>query len=104
MVWLHGIKNSTKDDKRYVAKFCMCDEFDKCKGKNTKIVHFGQKGGQTYIDEGKPAKREAYLARHKVNENWNDPLSAGSLSRFILWGQSTSIAKNISSFRKRFNL
>lgn len=85
------IEKSTRAGKRFMATYA-----------NGKVVHFGQAGGQTYIDHGDKAKREAYLARHKKRENWNDPFSAGSLSKFITWGESTDINKNIEAFKKRF--
>jgi hypothetical protein len=69
---------------------------------NGKIIHFGQAGGQTYIDHGDKAKREAYLARHKKRENWNDPFSAGALSRWLLWGDSTNMETNHQAFMKKF--
>ena len=104
-MWLHGIKNSEKPDKRYKAKFCMCDKFDACKGSNTKEVHFGSKGGETYVDHQNKEKRENYLARHSVNDKFDkDPMSPHALSKFILWGDSSSLARNISAFRKRFNI
>lgn len=103
-LWLHGIKKSDRKDKKYKAKFCMCEKFDECKGKHTKEVHFGQKGGETYIDHTDKEKRENYLKRHRKNEDWNDPDTPGALSRWILWGDSTSLARNISAFRKKFNL
>jgi len=31
-------------------------------------------------------------------------MTAGSLSRWILWGDSTSLETNIRSFKQRFNL
>jgi hypothetical protein len=34
-------------------------------------------------------KKDAYLARHKVNEDWTTPYNAGSLSRWILWNKKT---------------
>lgn len=104
-LYLHGIKNSDRKDKRYKAKFCMCKKFDECKGSNTKEVHFGQKGGETYIDHGDKEKRENYLKRHSKNNKFdNDPSSAHALSKFLLWGDSTSLARNIAAFRKKFNL
>jgi len=42
--------------------------------------------------------------RHRANEDWNKPDTAGALSRWILWGDSTSIQKNIADFKKRFSL
>ena len=46
--------------------------------------------------------RAAYIARHRVNENHNDPLTPGALSRWLLWGESRSLARNTAAFRRRF--
>lgn len=86
------ITQSDRKDKRYLATF-----------DNGTKIHFGSKG-QAYIDHGDKAKREAYLKRHAKNENWDDPYTAGALSRWILWGDSTNINKNINDFKKRFSL
>jgi len=68
-----------------------------------KHTDFGSKGMDDYT---KPphdkAQRARYLARHRANENWSNPRSAGSLSRHILWGDSTSIQANLSSFKSKF--
>ena len=70
----------------------------------TKTTHFGAAGYTDYTLSKDKAKREKYLARHKARENWDDYTSAGSLSANILWGDSTSLQKNISAFKKKFNL
>jgi hypothetical protein len=85
------LKPSTHKGKRLMAVF-----------NNGKTVHFGLAGGSTYVDHGDKAKRAAYLKRHLVNENWNDPYTAGSLSRYLLWGDSTSLDKNHNAYMKRF--
>lgn len=100
---LLGIKPSERATKKYVATFCMCDGETKCCDKERKRVHFGQKGSSTYIDHKDEKKKDAYIARHKVNENFNNPLSSGSLSRFILWNKTT-LSASIADFKKRFNL
>lgn len=100
-MWLHGIQKSDRKDKKYKAKFCLCEEFDKCKGKNTKDVYFGATGYEDFTEHQDPKRRENYLKRHKKNENWNKPDTPGALSRWILW-DSTSLGKNIASYRKRF--
>ena len=74
-------------------------EFDD--GKRTS---FGSAGMDDYTIKGDDEQRLRYLMRHKKNENWNDPKSAGALSRYILWGDSTSIEKNLSAYKRRFNL
>ena len=87
------IKPSTRKDKRFMAIF-----------KDGKITHFGAKNGKTYIDHQDKQKRDAYLARHRVNENWKDPYSAGALSRFILWGDYSLIDGNIASYNRKFSI
>ena len=87
------IQKSTRKGKRFMAIF-----------KNNKVVHFGSAVGKTYIDHGDKIKRQNYLARHSVSENWKDGYSAGALSRFILWGDYTSIDGNIASYKRMFNV
>ena len=85
------IEPSTRKDKRFMAIF-----------KNGQIVHFGSKHGSTYIDHHDKIKRDNYIKRHSKNENWNDPYSAGALSRWILWGDYTTLNENHQAFMKRF--
>ena len=66
-------------------------------------VHFGLKGGSTFIDHKDEAKRKAYIARHRVNENWSNPKTAGALSRYILWEKPT-LPEAISAFKSRYNI
>ena len=87
------LESSTRRDKRLMATF-----------QDGRIVHFGFKGGRTYIDHGDKEKRKNYLARHKVNEDWSDPYSPGALSRYLLWGDSTDLEKNHRKFMKLFNV
>jgi hypothetical protein len=87
------IQKSTRKGKRFMATFA-----------NGKTVHFGATAGRTYIDHQDKAKRTAYLARHKVNENWNDPYSAGALARWLLWGDSTSLEANHQAFMNKFKV
>ena len=75
-----------------------------------KTTHFGQATANDYLIYSKTSKaiadekRKLYLARHEKNENWSDATSAGALSRYLLWGQSSSLKQNIIDFKKRFNL
>ena len=84
---------SLRKGKRFVATF----EDPK------KTIHFGSKGGSTYIDHHDKSKRENYLKRHEVNENWNE-VNTGSLSAFLLWGKSTNLESNLIRYVKRFDL
>jgi len=86
------IKPSTRKDKRFMATF-----------NNGKTIHFGLRGGQTYIDHGDKIKRENYINRHKKNEDWTK-VNAGSLSRFLLWGDYTTLEQNHNVYMKKFNI
>ena len=100
---LLSIKPSDRPAKKYVATFCMCEGETKCCDKDRKKVNFGAKGSSTYLDHHDEKKRKAYIARHEPRENFNNPMTAGSLARFILWNK-TSLADSIRDFKKRFNL
>jgi len=82
--------------------------FEKDNGRQV-TTHFGSKGFLDYTKYYKQdpklakEKRASYLARHRVNEDWNDVTSAGALSRWILWSEPT-IEQSIKKFKKRFNL
>ena len=102
-MYLLSLKKSDKPEKKMVAVFCKCKEKNACKGKNTKTVHFGQKGSSTYLDHGDDKKKDAYIARHKVNEDFNDPTTRGSLARWILWNKKT-LSASLADFKKRFKL
>ena len=85
--------NSERQGKRFVATF----EDPK------RTIHFGSEKGSTYIDHHDKIKRENYLKRHEVNENWSK-VNAGSLSAFLLWGKSTNLESNLIRYVKHFNL
>jgi len=91
------IKKSTKPEKKLMAVFT------KDNGRE-KTIHFGSAGMADYTKTRDKEQRSRYLKRHRRRENWNNPESAGSLSRWILWGPFTSKQKNISAFKRRFNL
>lgn len=87
------IKESTRPTKRYMATFS-----------NGKTVHFGSRGSTTYIDHKDKKKRDDYIARHKVREDFDNPYSAGALSRWLLWGDYTDLEKNHKAFMKRYKV
>ena len=72
--------------------------------KRTKTTYFGSAGMDDYTKTKDKEQRKRYLDRHRKNENWNNYESAGSLSRYILWGNSTSLRENIRTYKSRFNL
>tara|TARA_R110000744_G_scaffold289315_1_gene400209 strand:- start:132 stop:407 length:276 start_codon:yes stop_codon:yes gene_type:complete len=89
------IEKSDRKEKRFVAIF-----------DNGKKIHFGFKGGSTYIDHKDKVKRKNYIARHEVNEKqfYKDPYRPATLSRFILWGDATNLNQAIKDYKKKFNL
>ena len=48
-------------------------------------------------------KKAAYLKRHRKYEDWEDPRTAGALSRWILWNKPT-IEESIENYIKRFHM
>ena len=91
------LKESTKAGKKLMAVF----ESDNGRKKST---HFGAAGMDDYTLTKDKEQRDRYRTRHKKDLETGDPTRAGFLSYYILWGDSTSRAANISAYKKRFNL
>lgn len=104
---LKSIKKSDRPEKKYVAEFIITSAQNKPSTK--KRVHFGANGMGDYIKFSKMSKntgdehKQRYLNRHKKREDWNDPLTAGALSRWVLWNKR-SLRESISDYKTRFNL
>mgnify|MGYP001477705682 CR=1 FL=1 len=90
------IKKSTNEKKKYMATF-----YDGTK--KVKTTHFGAAGMSDYTKHKDPARKQRYINRHKTNENWDNYMSAGSLSRYILWGEPT-LRASIQKYKEKFNL
>ena len=84
------IKPSNKTDKKYMA---IIDD--------NKTVHFGAAGMSDYTKHKDKERKERYLARHKNNEQWNNPLTAGFYATNILWNKPT-ITESIRDTNRRF--
>jgi len=65
-----------------------------------KKIHFGSINGYTYVDGASEKTKENYILRHG-NEDWTT-INPGSLSRYILWGNSRDIEKNADAYADRF--
>ena len=87
------ITKSAKYDKRLKADF------------GNKTVHFGAKGGSTFVDHKDPKTKANWEARHKVRENWKDYDSAGALSKHVLWNKPTLTAsiRDLNARQKQYN-
>jgi len=91
------IKPSTTKAKKLMAIF-----YDE-KNKKIKTTHFGQKGASDFTINKDKERKDKYLKRHEKRENWNDYMTAGSLSRWILWNKPT-LKASISDYKQRFKL
>ena len=75
------LKKSTKPNKKYEAIFQ-----NRKTGRN-KIIHFGASGMEDYTIHKDPARMELYLKRHSKREDWDNMMTAGALSRWLLWSK-----------------
>ena len=87
---------STREGKKYTAIF-----YDEERNK-IKTTHFGAIGYTDFTLTADQDRKENYLSRHG-KEDWNDYMSAASLSRWILWNYK-SLSKSYNDYLKRFNL
>lgn len=92
---LVSVKKSIKPTKKYTATFKVGDK--------EKMVHFGAEGYTDYTLGASDETRQAYRARHR-NDRIDEPMTAGALSYFLLWGVSRNLNKNISLFKKQFKV
>ena len=95
----NGVKITRSDQSNKKLKAVFFDS----QGRKIKTTHFGAKGYSDYTKHKDNDRKKRYLARHRVNENWNDPTSAGALSRWILWNKK-SLDASVSDYERRFNL
>ena len=76
-------KAPLKSDKKFVAHFQ-----NRRSGRSTR-VYFGQRGAKDFTIHGDPKRKRRYIERHKRRERWDDPVTAGALSRWLLWERAT---------------
>ena len=73
----------------------------------TKTISFGSAGMDDYTLTHDKAQRDRYRTRHAkdlLTAASKTGVSAGALSYFVLWGESTNMSQNIASYRRRFGL
>jgi len=73
---------------------------------DTKTTQFGYKGMSDFTKHHDEDRKSSYLARHGAKssgQKWNDPTTAGSLSRWVLWNKK-SLSESKKSFKNKFNL
>jgi len=97
---LLAIERSTSPGKKWMAVF-------RSDAGRTRKIHFGASGMDDYLHTHDKAQRDRYRTRHAKDlqtDASRTGVSAGALSYYILWGDSTSMGANISSYKKRFGL
>jgi hypothetical protein len=89
---LIAFRKSPKKGKKYVAVFA-----------NPKMtIHFGSDVSQTFAEGASTEKKENYIKRHKVREDWTK-INAGSLSRYVLWSKP-SVQQGLQEFMRIFRV
>ena len=91
---LISLEKSNKPNKKLVIKF----------SDPNLTIHFGSKYSSTYLDHHDKVKRTYYLKRHKVNEDWGNPISRGALSMWLLWGSTTDLKTNLLNYIDLFDI
>ena len=83
---------SNKPEKRLKAQFA------------TKAVHFGAKGGSTFLEHGDATTKRNWEKRHMVREDWEDYDTAGALSKHVLWNRKTISAslRDLNARQKQY--
>lgn len=104
------IKKSKSDKYKYTVTFFFPfsqplppGSKEKKGGAKKKTVNFGAKKYSDFTIHKDVERKKRYLARHIKNENWNNPLSAGALSRYLLWNKPT-LEASIKDYKKRFGI
>ena len=87
------LQKSNKKDKKYDAVI---------DGKKT--VSFGAKNYSDFTKHKDEERKERYIARHKVNQDWKDYNTAGFWAKNILWNKPTLEASIKDTDRKFKNL
>jgi len=96
MVYIQ-LKKSTNPKKKYMAVFYNDER------KKIKTIHFGASGMNDYTLTNDNEAKNRYLARHSANEEFNNYMTAGSLSRWVLWHKPT-LSASYNDYIKRFGL
>lgn len=66
-------------------------------------IKFGALGYEDYIGHRNEDRKANCIKRHRVREDWLDPLKPGTLSRYILWNKLT-LNNSLDDYKKRFNI
>lgn len=90
------ISPSTRETKKFMVVVEEPDGF-------RKTIHFGAKGYSDYTLHKDYKRMLRYSKRHKPNEDWKNPLTAGFWAKWILWNKP-SLKASILDTQKRFKI
>ena len=84
------IEKSKNPKKKYTAKT------------DNKTISFGAKGYEDFTIHRDTSRRENYIKRHLAQQDWNiKNLSAGFLSRYVLWEEPT-VKKAVEKLNRKY--
>jgi len=83
------ISKSKNPKKKYDAKV------------NGKTISFGASGYSDFTQHKNQERKQNYIKRHKKNEDWSKPTTAGFFAKNILWNKET-MKESIADVNKRF--
>lgn len=66
-------------------------------------ISFGAKGYSDYTIHKDSKRKDNYIKRHQVNEDWTDLNKAGTWSKYLLWNKPT-LQESIKNMEKRFDI
>ena len=85
----------------FISKSSRKDKKLKAVIDNKKTIHFGASGYSDYTKHKDDNRKDAYIQRHKKNENWADFETAGFYAKHILWNKP-SILESVKDTNKQF--
>ena len=70
---------------------------------NKKTISFGQKGASDFTKHKDDERKDAYINRHKKNEDWTKSgvKTAGWMSKHVLWNKST-LQASVADINNKF--
>jgi hypothetical protein len=85
---------SPNKQKKYRAIFYDGDE-------EIESIDFGAKNMSDFTIHKDEKRKQRYIKRHQKNEDWNNPFTAGALSRWVLW-EKPDLKESWNFYKKKF--
>ncbi len=95
MIELINFERSKRPTKKYVAVF-------RIDGKRKKTIHFGQKNAEDFTIHKNINRMRAYKRRHAY-DRYDEPLTAGALSWWVLWNKP-DLNQSLNNYLRVFNI